>query len=82
MDQDFHRFIKEHIELIQQKFSYALAHMPRGKSEADKAFMDGACFAYNDVLALLRSQLEDVIPNVEEEFGPIVLEEDPKKGGE
>ncbi len=77
MNSEFRSFVAEHIAFLQQKFGYALAQMPKGQTEADKAFMDGACFAYNDVLVMLQSQLEE--SGYRSEFGQIALEADEAK---
>lgn len=57
-DQELQKFVKDHIAAIQERYNFALIQNGKSKTQADVAFLEGASFAYYDVLRRLRSQLE------------------------
>ncbi len=58
MDTELNDVVKTHIDTIHERYNFALIQAAKSKTEADVAFLEGATFAYYDVLKRLRSQLE------------------------
>jgi hypothetical protein len=58
MDDELKTVIKKHIDTIHERYNFALIQTAKSKTQADVAFLEGASFAYYDVLKRLRSQLE------------------------
>ena len=58
MNPQLQAFVEEHVALLQKKYIFAQAQRSMAKVEADQAFVEGASFAYHDVLTLVRDQLE------------------------
>jgi hypothetical protein len=58
MNQELHHFIKDYIELLQEKYNQSLIQTEQAEHETDVAFAQGTTFAYYDALDLLKAQLE------------------------
>ncbi len=78
MNPELHAFLKAYIAALHKRFIFALEQDEKSQTEADLAFFDGAIFCYQDVLKILKEQIQEQGFDPEE-LEPILIEAERKR---